>query len=520
MTGSLAIVLHAHLPYVRHPEHAEFLEEHWYYEAAMECYLPLIEVLRRLKEDEVPFALTLNLSPTLVEMMRDPLLSERLARRIENLLELCAKETRRPWSHLEERALARFYRQRLLGLRETLGGFCEQNLAKGFAELSGAGGELELLGCAATHGFLPFLAAQPGAARAQIEVGLSSHRLQFGRSPEGIWLPECAYDPRLDAPLAENGIRYFLVETHGLLHGTPAPKYGTLRPVRTEGGLVAFGRDEASARQVWSSVEGYPGDPFYREFYRDIGRARQRCYIRRHLPAGLPFDTGLKYHRVTGPTEDKLWYRRAKAMERIREHAAHFVAQRIRHLEQSRDVPNPILVAPYDAELFGHWWFEGPEWLEEVFRTAQGRLRTVSLSGYLAEHPPAETARLSFSSWGEHGYGDVWLNPQTDWIYPRLHRMANCMTEMARRFDRPVPLERRALNQAARELLLAQASDWPFLIRRGGAPHYAQARLRRHMDNFAELERALGTLRVRRNLVAQMEERMCPFPDIDYRVYA
>ncbi|MFN0172468.1 MAG: glycoside hydrolase family 57 protein [Bryobacteraceae bacterium] len=520
MTGSLAIVLHAHLPYVRHPEHQEFLEENWYYEAAVECYLPLIDALRRLKEDEVPFALTLNLSPTLVEMMRDPLLSGRLGRRIENLLELCAKEMCRPWSQTEERVLARFYQHRLLALREVLDGFCERDLSAGFSKLAGECGELELLGCAATHGFLPFLVSQPAAARAQIAVGISSHRERFGSAPAGIWLPECAYDPRLDAPLAANGIRYFLVETHGLLHGKPAPRYGTLRPVVTEGGLIAFGRDEASARQVWSAVEGYPGDPFYREFYRDIGRARPRCYIRRHLPAGLPFDTGLKYHRVTGPTEEKLWYRRAAAIARTREHATHFVGRRIQHLEQARDVPNPIIVAPYDAELFGHWWFEGPEWLEQVFRAAQGKLGTATLSSYAEEHSPTETVRLGFSSWGEHGYGDVWLNPQTDWIYPRLHRMANSMTGMARRFERPTHLERRALKQAARELLLAQASDWPFLIRRGGAPHYAQARLRMHMDNFAAIERALEASCVRRKLVEPMEERMCPFPEIDYRVYA
>jgi 1,4-alpha-glucan branching enzyme len=514
--GALALVLHAHLPYVRHPEHDEFLEEYWFYEAAIECYLPLLDMMRRLSADDVPFHLTLNLSPTLLAMMRDPLLVSRLDRRIDNLLELCAKEIRRRQAKTDEKRLARMYDSRLRRLRHLFRRFCHRDIASGFFHFQKTGA-LEIITCAATHGFLPFLAVNATAARAQIRVGVDEYRRNFGGAPAGIWLPECAFYPGLDEMLAEHGIRFFVVETHGFLHAAPKPQYGTMMPVATPAGVVAFGRDVASAKQVWSSAEGYPGDVWYREFYRDIGHERPQGYIRKHLPAGLRFDTGLKYRRITSKGEEKDWYRRPRAMERTRSHAEHFVAQRVLHLQQS-DAPSPLVVAPYDAELFGHWWFEGPDFLEQVFRAAEGRLRTTTLSGYLSRTDDIQRARLSFSSWGEHGYGDVWLNPQTDWIYPLLHRMADSMTKLAQ-IENPAALERRALNQAARELLLAQSSDWPFLIRRGGAPHYAEARVRLHAANFSQLERALSARRVRRSQLELLETRFCPFPELDYRIF-
>jgi len=515
--GSLALVLHAHLPYVRHPEHEQFLEEHWFYEAMIESYLPLLDALRRMLDDGVRFRLTVSLSPTLLAMMRDALLLARFRHRLENLLELCDRELARRGARASERGLAYFYRARLRRLRVRFERDCRGDLAGAFASLQREGA-LEILCCPATHGFLPYLAVSRPAVRAQVAVGVAEYRRHFGCDPRGIWLPECAYYPGLDEVLAEFGILYFIVETHGFRNANPPPRHGTLEPLLTPSGVAVFGRDVDSAKQVWSSKEGYPGDPWYREFYRDIGHLRPEPYIRRYLPVGIRFDTGLKYHRVTGPTEDKRYYVRSRALERARVHAAHFVASREVQLRAARGRA-PVVVAPYDAELFGHWWFEGPDWLEAVLRLSQGRVRTLTLAEYLAEHPPRQASSLSFSSWGEHGYGEVWLNPQTDWIYPKLHRMAVAMTELAR-IERPSPLERRGLNQAARELLLAQSSDWPFLIRRGGAPSYAKARFEQHCANFGLLERGVRRRRVPRAELEQMERQFCLFPGLDYRVYA
>jgi 1,4-alpha-glucan branching enzyme len=511
---NLAIVLHAHLPYVRHPQHEQFLEEYWFYEAMIECYLPLLDVMKRLLEDGVRFRLAMNLSPTLLAMMRDPLLIARFRRRMELLLDLCDREAANRSGG--EQRLARMYRARWRRLVALFDRFCRQDLVAGFSRIQEEGA-LEILACPATHGFLPFLAVTPHAARAQIAIGVAEYRRHFRRDPKGLWLPECAYAPGLDAMLDQHHLRYFLLDTHGFRNGTPPPRHDTRLPARTPAGLAFFGRDEASAKQVWSSTEGYPGDYWYREFYRDIGHTRPLRSVQRFLPAGIRFDTGLKYWRVTGKREDKALYDRSRAMQRVRTHAEHFVAQRIAQLQIGPR--GAIAVTPYDAELFGHWWYEGPEWIETVLRMAEGRLRTVTPSEYLEDFPPRQVCAPHFSSWGEHGYGDVWLNPQTDWIYPKLHRMAEAMGEMAR-IEQPGPLLRRALNQAGRELLLAQASDWPFLIRRGGAPHYAESRLREHMANFESLERGIRRRRVPRAQLQAMEQQWCLFPEIDYRVWA
>ena len=515
--GSIAIVLHAHLPYVRHPEHDQFLEEYWFYEAMIECYLPLLRMMRRLTADKVQFRLTLSLSPTLLAMMSDDLLIERFDRRLDNLVQLCEKELKSQRKGPYQQ-LARFYDRRLRGLRTLFRTGCRRNVIGGFAEIQETG-SLEIITSAATHPFLPFLASSPNSVRAQIAAGLAEYERHFSFKPAGIWLPECAYFPGVDEVLAEQGVRYFIVDTHGIEHARPRPKHGVLEPVKLKSGVAAFGRDDASARQVWSSHEGYPGDYWYREFYRDIAYERDADYIIPHLPGRTPFDTGLKYHRITGGP-DKEPYVRTRAMARTSVHAEHFVMQRVLELLRSKSAA-PVLVAPYDAELFGHWWFEGPDWLERVFRIADGRLPTTTLSGYLDRKPKIAKAELAFSSWGEKGYGEVWLNPETDWIYPQIHRMSAAMVSVANEHRGTTDdLERRALNQAARELMLAQSSDWPFLIRKGGAQHYSKKRVKEHIRNFDRLERAIRKRSIRPGSLQKMEDRFRPFPEIDFEVFA
>jgi len=135
--------------------------------------------------------------------------------------------------------------------------------------------------------------------------------------------------------------------------------------------VAAFGRDPDSSKQVWSADEGYPGDFWYRDFYRDIGFDLDYDYVRPYLPpTGQRIHTGLKYHRITGKTDQKEPYDPERARSRVQEHADHFVETRLGQvawLARQMERP-PIVVCPYDAELFGHWWFEGPWWLEMVFR--------------------------------------------------------------------------------------------------------------------------------------------------------
>ncbi len=522
--GYLALVLHAHLPFIRHPEYEDCLEERWLYEAVVEAYLPLIQVIEGWVRDRIPFRLTLSLSPTLLTMFLDPLLQARTLRHIERLIDLSERELRRTRSQPEFHTLAKMYRERFRAARDCYLRY-GADLVRAFRELQDQGG-LECITCAATHALLPLLAVNEVAVRAQVQVGVGEYRRAFGRDPAGIWLPECGYYPGLEQTLLGFGIPCFLLETHGLLHAEPRPRHGVYAPVFTPAGVAAFGRDPESSKAVWSSIEGYPGDFDYREFYRDIGYDLAYETVKAYLPAGgIRANTGIKYYRITGKTEHKEPYLRLQALRKAAIHAEHFLHQREQQIERlaaKMDRP-PLIVAPYDAELFGHWWFEGPDWLDRFVREAAASRTTFRLltpADYLRAQPVNQVCVPAASSWGYKGYNEVWLNGSTDWIYPHLHRAADRMADLARQAPSARGLKRRALNQAARELLLAQSSDWAFMLKTGVHAEYAVRRTRGHLGRFLRLTREIQDGRVDEGWLRQLEAGDCIFPGLDYRVYA
>jgi 1,4-alpha-glucan branching enzyme len=519
----LALVLHAHLPFVRHPEHERFLEESWLFEAVSECYLPLLRLLEGWNKVRLPVRLTLSLSPTLCSMLQDPLLQERCRRHLDGLIELAEKEVFRTHWDRASHELACFYRERSVQLRqdyENHGG----NLVAAFRKLQAAGG-IELITCAATHALLPLLLRHPPSLRAQVLVARDHYRACFGCDPRGIWLPECAYAPGVETVLREANLRWFILDTHGLTHARPRPRYGVFAPIFTPAGVAALGRDPASARQVWSRHEGYPGDPRYRDFYRDIGFDLDLDYVRPHLfnSTARTF-TGIKYHRVTGAEAKKELYQRDEALRAAETHAAHFLQARLdqaAHLASLMEQP-PLLVAPYDAELFGHWWFEGPEFLDLFVRKAAATtqaLKLVTPTDYLRQRPTHQVATPSASTWGEGGHLKMWLNEKNAWLYPHLRAAQARMTGLVRRHPKAGALVERALRQAGRELLLAQASDWPFILTTGTSPDYARQRITTHLARFTTLHEQLQNGVVDEAKLREIEEQDNVFPELDYRYW-
>ena len=398
------------------------------------------------------------------------------------------------------------------------------NLVQAFRLFQDAG-VLEIITTGATHGLLPLLASDPASVRAQILTARDHYRDCFGRDPEGIWLPECAYCAGVEQYLQEANIRWFILDTHGLLHASPRPRYSTFAPIYTPNGVAAFGRDFDSSRQVWSKHEGYPGDPRYRDFYRDIGFDLDFDYVRPHLPSpdNRGF-TGIKYYRITGAGEKQI-YERDHALATASEHARHFLDERVAQvhkLEGILDRP-PIIVAPYDAELFGHWWYEGPEFLDFLVRKlCQEQPSCLSLltpGEYLKRHPTNQIATPGASSWGEEGYWRVWLNESNEWIYPHLQVAQERMTELARRFPEAQGLPARAMKQAARELLLAQASDWPFILRAKTSPEYARRRVKDHLLRFIALYEQLMANAINESWLAEVESRDNLFPDVNWNYW-
>ncbi len=467
-----ALILHAHLPYVK-PMGPEILEERWLYEAVAETYLPLLTGLERLARDGVPARLAISLSGPLLAMLSDVDLIARCRGHLERTVALAERQA---VQHAGDNltAAAAFHRDHYA---ELLADFDrrEGDLIAGFRGLAEAG-LVELFTTAGTHGYLPFLATDAGRV-AQIEAGLVEFQRHFNHRPEGLWLPECAYAPGQDHLLAAAGIRWFVTES--TMVDAAWPPVSGAACVRTPGGVAAFARDLSSARQVWDSKSGYPGDPAYREFYRDEGYDLPLAEIAPWLVEGrVRGDTGLKYYRVEGTWPHKEPYNPAVAAARTLEHARHYVsllAQR-----------TGLVVTPFDAELFGHWWFEGPLWIEALLREIavrnglDGSVRAVTPSDFLAANPAPPLVRLPAGSWGENGDHRFWLNPTNDFLWPALHEAEMEILDLVRGSALPDPV----LDQAARELLLAQSSDWPFIISSGTTVQYARRRAETHLKRF------------------------------------
>ncbi len=522
--GSLALLLHAHLPYVRHPEHDEFFEEDWLYEAITETYIPLLKILRRLVTEKVPVRLTFTMTPTLCAMLRDSLLQERAARYLDRGVELARREMKRTAGDEAMSGLAGFYHRLFTEARDFYNKEIGRDVVGAFAQLQDDG-IIEIITCAATHGFLPLMEAFPEAMRAQILVGCDYHRDCFGREPAGIWLPECGYVPGIDRILQEANLRWFVVDAHGLMYGEPRPRFAIYSPYFTPAGPAVFGRDRESSKQVWSAREGYPGDPAYRDFYRDIGNELPEDYLHEVIPnIGHRRNTGIKYHRITG-TQHKELYNRGWAMGAADSHAANFLQNRERQIAHLRSVlpVEPIVLSPFDAELFGHWWFEGPEFLDLFLRKAaydQQVFRLTTPSIYLSENPTLQMVAPSPSSWGNKGYSEVWLDQCNSWIYPHLHAAARRMTAAARQHAKTrSAFTRRLLAQMARELLLAQSSDWAFLMKTGTATDYATRRTKDHILRFQKLDGMLQEGIKDEGLLAACEGRDNIFPDINWKHY-
>jgi 1,4-alpha-glucan branching enzyme len=398
--GYLALVLHAHLPFVRHPESDYVLEEEWLYEAIIETYIPLITMFEGLKRDGIDFKITMSMTPPLVSMLQDPLLQERFDEHLAMLEELTELEVERNVHNGHLRYLAEHYAQEFNHVRNRFG---KATAAPGHRlQAIPRQQQPDIITCGATHGYLPLMKMYPEAVWAQIQVAAEHYEDTFGRPPSGIWLPECAYYEGLERMVADAGLRYFLTDGHGILYARPRPRFGSYAPIFTESGVAAFGRDHESSQQVWSSQVGYPGAPEYREFYRDLGWDAEYEYIKPYImPNGQRKNVGIKYHKITGKglgLSDKQLVRPLLGREKAADHAANFMynrEQQIGHLHGLMQRP-PIVVSPYDAELFGHWWYEGPWFLDYLFRKTwfdQGTYEMTHLADYLQDNPTQQVCR-------------------------------------------------------------------------------------------------------------------------------
>ncbi|HEV2577376.1 MAG TPA: 1,4-alpha-glucan branching protein domain-containing protein [Acidobacteriaceae bacterium] len=567
--GYLNLTLHAHLPYVvNHGSWPHGIE--WLLEAAAETYLPLLRTLDRLDRDNIPLNCNLNLSPILLEQLAHPVFRAEFPRYLERKI-LAAREDESFFLSIGEHTYAetaRFWQSFFTEASQQFAAL-NQDIVAGFRSYADRG-IIEVITCTATHGYMPLLGTDE-SLRAQVRVAVATHEKHLGRRPRGIWAPECGYRPSglwsypvapegtteppsfprigIEQALSESSLEFFFVDTHlvqesarvhspyEFLRRTTAnagqPNAGfnapddrrIYHPFYVEGpykkseAVTIFPRDPRTGLQVWSGDSGYPGDENYLDFHK------------KRWPGGH------RYWRVTGPRVDigdKQPYIPSVAAQRIREHADHFVHLVYQALERGFNDPvPPILCSPFDAELFGHWWFEGVAWLEAVARILHDYDTGIVLttcSSYLDNFPRGGFLALHEGSWGAEGNNQVWLNNETTWTYRQIYAAELACREICTSSKwRDGGLGERIVKQLCRELLLLESSDWQFLITTGAARDYAELRFNTHRDQFNEIRALYETLHGddaaqlsedQLNRLAFIEDRDNIFADIDPSFWA
>jgi 1,4-alpha-glucan branching enzyme len=514
----ISLVLNAHLPYVRDTLAPE--EEHRFFEALSETYLPLLAALDRMDGDYVPFRLGLALSPILCHLLEDELLQERFLAYTDKQIEFGLGELERTRGGEQEELARRYYNQavdRRIAFTERY----EGNFLKAL-DYYQRKGKLELLATAATSPFLPFLAPHPEAVQAQIEVAISSYRKYFGKYLQGFWLPELGWTPELAGHLRSYNFGYTIVEAHGLVFGKPPAIRGTFYPVRTPEGIFVLGRDYNAGDEILraSGAEGY------RDNDRDAGYDFPVQEIASFLGyGGVRTPTGFKYWGTTSARGQNPVYDPQKAAEKAVEHARLFLEnQGARLMEASRHMDeDPVSLCAFDADEFGRLWYEGPQFIEALFRLSAGYrgIQFLTPGEYLYKQNSSriQTSTPEFSSWGTNGYGEMWLDSSNDWMYRHLIRSLDRMRELAERFLDDTGLKERALNQAAREILLASSSDWPRMLYEGNSAEYARRQIEDSLRNFTTIYEALGSNYISTEWLTTLEKRHNLFPHINYRVF-
>ncbi|MBN1257055.1 MAG: DUF1957 domain-containing protein [Planctomycetes bacterium] len=530
--GYWSLVLHQHLPFVRHPEHDVSLEEQWFFEAVVSVYTQLLHLFWELERDKVDFRLTVSFSPTLISMMRDPLLKMRAARHIDECIAFATQERDnsqgKPWHDTVEQTLHRFHLA-----REVFRAY-EGDLTRGYRDFQKIG-KLEIITCPATHMILPLFNHFPEVIRAQLRFACEQYQRVFERAPRGVWLPENAFTPGIDRYLAEQGLKWSLGSARSILSGDTRAFYDGRLPVITPSGVAAFGIDEETRQQVWSRESGYPGHMHYKEWYRDVGYDAEWDYLPPYFKtANVRRNTGIKYHRITGQEvqlSEKDYYNIPAAEAAVNEHAAQFVYYRgvqVNHLHDTMGV-KPCVVSAYDAELFGHWWEEGPAWINSVFRKMlydQNIVRPITPSEYLAENPRHQKLMPGAASWGKKNFFSTWVDGReyqpNCWVFRHYYRLCGRLQEQAIRYKTTTdPRIIRTLNQAVRELFLAVSSDWGFLIETGQAVRYAELKIVTHLDRTRQLLTHLESGKLDSSYLETLEEVDTIFPgeEMDFRVF-
>lgn len=526
MDGQLIFALHAHLPYLscegQSSTPAERVRLAWIFEALTETYLPLIDVLERQEGTETP-CLTLCLSPTLLYMLENPRVQELYMEYLNQRIEFAKQEEVRLGSDKAFSALPFFYEQRFIAIRELWkrvsslpGGVCQV-----FRKLA-SNGIVELMATTATHIYLPAYQMYDEVAKLQISAGLEDFHRHFDCSSAGFWLPECGYYDGLDYVLAEKGVKYFISSSRAVIQADPPADSGVFQPVQTPAGLLAFPLYRGMAALLGGTDESYSGRSVYRDFDRDVGEALSIERLDPLLVEGARVPTGFKYHRQRGAAQEEsgdvsLVYDPEKAEKAAKEDSALFsnaVHALLCEVEQTGE-KSPILTCAFDAELFGHYWFEGTTFLSSFFnqsRTASYELVTPSSAASLVQSGEKEVQQgvcLVESSWSAKETSRIWVDGSNSWVYGYTYAIILQWLTIERQFQEQSYVIDHYKAQLTREMLLSQSSDWLYMLNYGVSTRFAENMIKKYAEGFNNLYEQLV---LRKLKIPYLQDLETPFP--------
>ncbi|MCL2720439.1 MAG: DUF1957 domain-containing protein [Treponema sp.] len=523
----ISIVLEAHLPYVKEYNKEIDLsqagEEGRFFEYISETLLPLLEVLHRLETDHVPFRITLVMSPVLCHMLNDEHLQKKFLNYMDKQIDFGILELERTKENNDINKLALDYYNLAVDRRITYTERYEKNLLKAF-DFYRRRGKVEIIGSPATHAFLPFLSHNHESLQAQIETPVSNYRRHFGSNLQGFWFPCLGWTPSAEEYLKAYNYSFTIVDSHSLLFGSPVPEKGCFFPVKTPNGTIILTRDLLTLREM----EKIAHDEVYRNNNLDAGYLLPAQTVSQFLNAeGGRSMTGYKYWSRTaaGANGQFTVYNPQAANDKIAKYARTFLENTIARLEEvSKNMTEiPICLYANNADFFGSFWHEGTAFIETLFRMAAGYrdLKFTCPSEYIFRQDISAFQIVSpeISSGGVNGYSQTWLDDCNDWIYRHLYRAMERMTELAERFPDDTGLKERALNQAAREIMLAQSSDWPALLYKQDSTEFARNKAENTLRNFTTIYEALGSNYISTEWLTTLERRHNIFPNINYRVF-
>jgi len=510
------ILLHAHLPYINHPEE-NYIEENWFFENVVESYVPFLMMIERLLNDGIEPRFSISISPTLCYMMENENLQSKLKRYIELRLKLIESEISK---EKNEKIIDNL--KMYLDLYNYVYDFLETysfDLITPFKFYKNQG-ILEIVTTPATYPILP-LFTNKKIIDSHIKIASSDYKERFLHPLKGIFLSECAYDKSVLESLKKNSIEYFFVDDTAI----DKTKYDPYFLYKTSNGINIFVRDSISS-EIVIGESSYPANPIYRDFYKDIGYEREIDYLKEFTLFTQRIPTGIKYWKITDLSgiKEKEIYDFNLALNQVEVDASNFIEKIIERFKGYEK--NSLVVSCFNMEIFGHRWFEGIYFLEKLFRKIRSErypIQFLTPSEYISMNNfTIKTIEPEISSWSDNGYFDKWLNERNDFIYPYIYEITQKYLRIVNKYvntNVSFPMDL-ALRQLAREILLMHSSDWSVMINYDTHKEYAISRLKKHYLNSIKIFEQISSGNIDLSFIKKLENENNIFNSLNWRVFS